>query len=120
MTRIFENFDEYYNFYDNHEHKMNNVDIVKNELTICADGEFECKSWKVAIRRFFKAIAGKFDTQGFDEDWFRESIEAGCWKEVCKIYNSELGRNEYVPGGFHWSVEPTIEDCWYVELTVGK
>lgn len=121
MTRTFKNFDEYCNFYNEHKHQMNDVDIVENELTISADSEFECKSWKTAIRRFFKAIEGKFDTQGFDEQWLRECIEeSDCWQEKCEVYNRETGKNEYVPGGYHWSVEPTIEGCWYVELTVGK
>lgn len=120
MTRRFCNFDDYSEYYDTHEHKMNDVDIVENELTISADGEFECKSWKVALRRFFKSLNDKMDTQGFDEEGLRESIECGYWKDAATMYDSKTGRSKYVAGGYHWCVEPTIDGCWYVELTVGK
>lgn len=120
MTRRFCNFDDYSEYYDTHEHKINDVDIVENEFTICADGEFECKSWKVALRRFFKALNGKMNTQGFDVEGLRESIECGYWKVREEMYDPQTGKNKYIPGGFHWCVESTNEDCWYIELTVGK
>jgi hypothetical protein len=48
---------------------------------------------ETAIRRFFKAIEGKFDTQGFDEQWLRECIEeSDCWQEKCEVYNRETGK----------------------------
>lgn len=119
MTRKFRCFDDYSEYYDDHEHKMNDVDIVENELTVSADGEFECKSCKVAIRRFFKALAGDNRFDGWYE-CIRECVENGYYKEKATIYNHKTGREEYILGGYHWSVEPTIEDCWYVELTVGK
>lgn len=112
MTRTFKNFDEYSNYYDEHEHEMNDVDIVENKLTISADGEFECKSWKTAIRRFFKALAGddRFDWEESIIEWIKE----GVWKDRAE-YNGK-----YIIGGYHWSVESIDEGLWYVELTVGK
>lgn len=120
MTRKFLNFGDYSDYYDNHEHKTNDVDIVENELTVCADGEFTCQSWKVALRRFFKALNGRMDTQGFDEQALGESINSGYWKDAAMVYDSKKGKCVYVPGGYHWCVESTGEGCWYVEMTVGK
>ena len=113
MTRTFKNFDEYESYYENHEHRYNDVDIAENEFTVSADGEFECKSWKTALRRFFKALA---NDSRFD-DWYEailESIKNGIWKEV------ETIDGEYFLGGFHWSVEELDDNLWYIELTVGK
>ena len=75
-TRRFENLDEYFNYYENNEHKINDVDIVENKNNECADGEFECKSWKTAVRRFFKAIACDSRFDGWEEAII-ESIENG-------------------------------------------
>lgn len=112
MKRTFRTFDEYSEYYDRHEHKMNDVDIVENTLTVCADGEFECKSWKTAIRRFFKALAGddRFDWEESIIEWIKE----GVWKDRAE-YNGK-----YIIGGYHWEVENIDENCWYIELTVGK
>lgn len=119
MTRKFRCFDDYSKYYDEHEHKMNDVDIVENELTVCADGEFECKSWKVALRRFFKALAGDTRFDGWDAQGLSESIGYGYWKDAATLYDRTTGECRYIPGGYHWSVEPTIDGCWYIELTVG-
>lgn len=112
MKRTFKSFDEYSEYYDNHEHRMNDVDIVEDTLTVGADGEFECKSWKTAIRRFFKALAGddRFDWEESIIEWIKE----GVWKDRAE-YNGK-----YIIGGYHWEVENIDENCWYIELTVGK
>lgn len=114
MKRTFKSFDEYSEYYDNHEHKVNDVDVVENELTVCADGEFECKSWKTAIRRFFKALADNVLFDGWKE-CLEECVDNGTWKEREEHYNGE-----YIIGGWHWGVESIDESHWYIELTVGK
>lgn len=114
MMRTFKNFDEYSEYYDNHEHKLNDVDVVENTLTVSADGEFECKNWKTAIKRFFKALASDARFEGWDES-MTEYIKENVWKD-----REEYINGEYIPGGFHWSVECIDDNYWYIELTVGK
>ena len=113
MKRTFKNFDEYSEYYENREYKMNDVDVVENTVTVCADGEFECKNWKTAVRRFFKEINDNSLFDGWKE-CITECVENGIWKEK-EEYNGE-----HVCGGWFWEVECIDEGLWYVSLTVSK
>lgn len=113
MKRTFKNFDEYSEYYENREHKMNDVDVVENTVTVCADGEFECKNWKTAVRRFFKEINDNSLFDGWKE-CITECVENGIWKEK-EEYNGK-----HVCGGWFWEVECIDEGFWYVSLTVSK
>ena len=112
-TRKFESFDEYETYYETHDRHEWITDIVENKYTVCADAEYECKTWKTALRRFAKAIAcdSRFD------GWYEcllESCENGYFED------KETMNGEYVRGGYAWSVEPTIEGFWYISLTVAR
>ena len=113
MKRTFKNFDEYSEYYENREYKMNDVHVVENTVTVCADGEFECKNWKTAVRRFFKEINDNSLFDGWKE-CITECVENGIWKEK-EEYNGE-----HVCGGWFWEVECIDEGLWYVSLTVSK
>lgn len=100
MTRIFKNFEEYHNFYENTKHRMNAVDIVNNIRSVCADGEFECKSWKTALRRLAKAVATDSRFDGWCEQ-IKEMVENGCW-------------SQREPGEWAFGVELLDEGRWYL------
>lgn len=71
MTRHFDNFDQYNEYYDEHEHRANDVDIVEyngaKKPHTDADGEFTCKNRQTAIKRLAKATS-----------WEWVLIEAEC------------------------------------------
>lgn len=119
MVRTFQNLDTYCNYYDEHEQRYNDVDIVDGPYVISADGQFECKSYKTALRRFFKALEGKFDNKGFDEACLLESISYGVWKDAERYWEDGKGV-VYHKGGWHYAVEEVAEGIWYIEVTVGK
>lgn len=82
----------------------------------CADLITNCKNWKTAVRRFFKALEGDARFDGW-EDVITESCENGYFHDVEKIWNVETLKSEY-QGGWHWTVEAIGEDAYYVEVTV--
>lgn len=71
MTRHFNTFDQYSEYYNEHEHRANGVDIVEYDGAkkphTDADGEFTCKNRQTAIKRFAKATG-----------WEWALIEAEC------------------------------------------
>ena len=71
MTRHFNTFDQYSEYYNEHEHRANDVDVVEYNKTkkphTDADGEFTCKNRQTAIKRFAKATG-----------WEWALIEAEC------------------------------------------
>lgn len=77
-TRIFENINEYLDYYDEHEHEPNDVDIVKGGNNECADGEFECKSWKTAVKRLAKATGWDWILGELECDEHRDSFLPDC------------------------------------------
>jgi len=92
------------------------VDIVKNGNKICADLVTECKTYKTALNRFFKAIENESAFNGW-KDCIFESCENGYFKEAETYWNSETCKSEY-QGGWHYQVEQLDETLWYIELTV--
>ena len=119
-VRRFNNIDEYCEYYENHEHFDYVTDIVENGDIICADGQYGCKSWKTAVKRFFKAIAEERTlVAGWDEEWFIESIENGCWNDKSTVWNDKTCKCEYT-GDYAWTVEEVNEGLWYISLKVRK
>lgn len=117
-VRLFNGFDEYADYYEEHEHFDHVTDVVEYSDRICADAEYSCKSCKTAVERFFKAIEGIEYFDGW-KDWIEEACEGGWFKDKSTAWNDKTGRCEFT-GDYHWEVEEVNEGCWYIELTVRK
>ena len=67
MTRHFNTFDQYSEYYNEHEHRANDVDIVEYDGAkkphTDADGEFTCKNRQTAIKRRPPAGSGFLSKQ---------------------------------------------------------
>ena len=116
-VRYFNNIDEYSDYYENHEHFDYVTDIVESSNNVCADAQYACKSWKTAVKRFFKAIAECKGFEGWDEEGIIESIESGYWNDKSTAWNDETHRCEYT-GDYAWTVEELDEGLWYISLKV--
>ena len=92
------------------------VTVVRENGWVKADLLTECKSWKTAVRRFFKAMSSDPAFDGWEE-CIRESCENGHWKDSSTVWNCEKGRSEFVPG-YAWEVVQTSENAWYIFLNV--
>lgn len=108
-VRYFENYDNY-EATGNHEE----IDIVKHGNKICADLITECKTYKTALNRFFKALKNYNQLYGWREGLL-ESCENGCFKDIETFYDRE--NNKRVYGNWHYEVEELDENLWYIELT---
>ena len=100
--------------------KFEVVTIVKGgshgKKHVCADLMTECKSYKTAIRRFFKALEGDSRFDGWREG-IEESCENGYFADKEQYWES--GKGLVYTGGYHWCVEDH-DGSYYVELTVVK
>lgn len=86
----------------------------KGHNQISADLITECKSWKTAVKRFFKAIGNDARFDGW-EDSITESCENGYFSDRETYW--EYGKGSVYAGGYHWEVEDN-DGSFYVELTV--
>lgn len=78
MTRHFDSFDAYSEYYSDHDHEYNDVDIVENDDSTAADGEFQCKSWKTAIKRLAKATGWSWVLGELECDQHSENLHTDC------------------------------------------
>jgi hypothetical protein len=114
-VRHFESFEAYENEeVTKGEYEV--VDIVKYNNKISADLLTECKTWKTALNRFFKALENVKEFDGW-KDGIIESCENGYFIEAETYWNEEKCKSEY-RGGWHYQVEELDENLWYIELTV--
>lgn len=84
------------------------VTVIHENGWIKADLVTECKSWKTALKRFFKAVPE------LKESWYEcivECIESGCWK--ANDYELADGSHNPIPG-WAWEVECMDDGLWYV------
>ena len=121
-VRLFNSFDEYETYYENHEHFDYVTDVLDDGKIVSADAEIGCKSWKTAIRRFFNAVG---DIEAFDgwEECMTEAAENDCFelKSIAYLWNEETCRYEYkYTGDYAYTIEQIDDDCWYVSLRVRK
>ena len=84
-----------------------------------------CKSYKTAIRRFFKAISDYAKNESENAHYFKtvydfdESVFSG-WAE-CMLESCENGYfADNAPGSFAWGVEWVDEGRWYIFLNVKR
>lgn len=104
--------EEYENMLGDYEKMM----IVENNGWICSDLMTECKSWKTAVNRFFRALEKDFPY--IVEDW-REGIiemgENGCFKCSDRIA-SDGKYNEF--HSFSYEIEEICDGLFYMFLNV--
>lgn len=91
------------------------VTIIRENGKICADLMTECKSWKTALNRFFRAVANIPELAGWEPD-VRESCESGYFADRESIWNEETMKSE-VTGNWSWEVEDH-DGAWYVCLNI--
>lgn len=82
----------------------------------CADLMTECKSWKTAVRRFFKALNCDERFASWEDD-IVECVKGGWWSDKSTIYNPDTGKSEFT-GDYSWGVENLGDNTWYVFLNV--
>ena len=113
-TFYFDNFDDFEESGVAGEYEV--TAIVKKDHcnNLCADLMTECKSWKTAIRRFFKSLTDYPEFNGWQVG-ILESCENGYFSDK-EIY-FEGGKSVYCKGGYFWEVE-NYDDCWYICLNV--
>lgn len=116
-TLYFNNFEEF----DNAEvaGQFEVVTIVKNERhnTMCADLMTECKSYKTALNRFFKALEN-YPQFAEWKDGILESCECGYFTQAETYWNDETNKSEY-RGGWHYTIEDN-DGSFYVCLNVAQ
>ena len=98
-TLYFENFDAFSDAEVSGQYEL--TTIVKNQKynCLCADLMTDCKSYKTAIKRFFKSLKDYPEFDGWEEGLL-ESCENGVWEA------KETDENgEYYAGGWHYTVE---------------
>ena len=74
----------------------------------------ECKSWKTALRRFFKMLGEDSRLDGWYE-CMREGAENGCFK-LNDFTMGNGSRNEFP--GYAYEIEEVDEGVWYIFLNV--
>ncbi|MEZ3438659.1 MAG: hypothetical protein K1W18_07245 [Oscillospiraceae bacterium] len=81
---------------------------------VCADLMTDCKHWRTAVNRFFKAIGNDERFDGWKEGII-ESCEYGYFSDKETYWVD--GKGSDYEGGYHWEVEDN-DGSFYVELTV--
>lgn len=110
----FNSFDEFYDAEIAGEWEALTV-VTENGWTK-ADLMTECKSWKTALRRFFKTLDPD-SAEEFD-GWFecmRESAENGCFK-MNDSRMADGSRNPHM--SYAWEIEEMNDGEWYIFLNI--
>lgn len=113
-TRFFNSFDEFdeSGTAGNYEE----VTVIRENGWIKTDVMTECKSWKTALRRFFKALADVPEISCWYEA-MRESAENGYFKQ--NDFTLGFGeRNEFPSYAFE--IEALDENLWYIFLNTNQ
>lgn len=110
-VKEYANFDEFENDESRRDYEL--VAIVNKPNGVCADLMTECKQWRTAIDRFFKALEGDSRFDGWKEN-IVESCENDFWDDASRIW--EDGKLKYT-GDYSWGVEDH-DGRWYVFLNV--
>lgn len=97
---------------DEHSSDYDLVAIVNFNVRVCADLQTECKNWRTAVNRFFKALDGDSRFEGW-KDSITGYVEGGIWKD------HETDREGNSTGGWSWGVEGN-DGIWYIFLSVRR
>lgn len=90
--------------------------VVTENGWIKADLMTECKSWKTALRRFFKALDP--DNSDVFSGWYecmKESAEGGYFK-MNDSHMADGSRNKFMT--YAWEIEEMNEGEWYIFLNI--
>lgn len=112
----FESFEKFEQCENKQDYEM--VAIVHNaeRNTVCADLITDCKSWKTAVKRFFKALENRPEFFDWKESII-ESCENGYFSDKETYWDNEKGF--VYTGGYFWEVEDH-DGSFYVCLNVVK
>lgn len=75
---------------------------------ICSDCTTACKSYKTALRRFFKALTE--NGESLISNWYAEILES-CENGYFKMSDS---------GSYSWGIEEVSDGVWYVFLNINR
>lgn len=114
ITRFFNSFDEFEK--SGTAGNYEETTVIRENGWIKADVMTECKSWKTALRRFFKSLSSVPELSDWYE-YLRESAEYGCFKQNDFMLNI-LERNEFP--SFAWEIEAVDENVWYIFLNTNQ
>lgn len=98
----FKNFDEFEQCENKQDYEMVAIVHYAERNTVCADLMTDCKSWKTAVKRFFKALENRPEFSGWKESII-ESCENGYFSDKETYWDNEKG--SVYTGGYFWEVE---------------
>lgn len=126
MTRHFNTFDQYSEYYNEHEHRANDVDIVEYDGAkkphTDADGEFTCKNRQTAIKRFAKATGWEWALIEAECPVFAknlstncdsvtaEEVEPGVWYVAARYYKDAAPAETKTPADILAAASAVIEN----------
>lgn len=126
MTRHFNTFDQYSEYYNEHEHRANDVDVVEYNKAkkphTDADGEFTCKNRQTAIKRFAKATGWEWAlieaecpiyAKNLSTDCdsvTAEEVEPGVWYVAARYYKDAAPAETKTPADIIEAATAAIED----------
>lgn len=77
-TRHFESFSEYEAYYDMHKHSENITDVVDFGNRLIADGEYNTKNWKTAIKKIARHTGWDWILQELESSSHSENLIPDC------------------------------------------
>lgn len=126
MTRHFNTFDQYSEYYNEHEHRANDVDVVEYNKAkkphTDADGEFTCKNRQTAIKRFAKATGWEWAlieaecpiyAKNLSTDCdsvTAEEVEPGVWYVAARYYKDAAPAETKTPADIIEAATAAIEN----------
>lgn len=126
MIRHFNTFDQYSEYYNEHEHRANDVDIVEyngaKKPHTDADGEFTCKNRKTAIKRFAKTTGWEWVLIEAECPVFAknlstdcdsvtaEEVEPGVWYVAARYYKDVAPAETKTPADILAAASAVIEN----------
>ena len=125
MPRHFNTFDQYSEYYNEHEHRANDVDVVEYNKAkkphTDADGEFTCKNRQTAIKRFAKATGWEWAlieaecpiyAKNLSTDCdsvTAEEVEPGVWYVAARYYKDAAPAETKTPADIIEAATAAIE-----------
>ena len=126
MPRHFNTFDQYSEYYNEHEHRANDLDVVEYNKAkkphTDADGEFTCKNRQTAIKRFAKATGWEWAlieaecpiyAKNLSTDCdsvTAEEVEPGVWYVAARYYKDAAPAETKTPADIIEAATAAIEN----------
>lgn len=119
MKRHFNNYEEFKNYYKYRQTEDGVVDVIerknKNGNRVCADGIYDCESWEIAVKSFFKTLA---DDKRFSS-WENIILES-CKNNYFKSFDATTNKTESYTNNivdFYWEVTK-IGRSWSIVVKI--